>query len=92
MLSTEQLKEFGERGSLVVPGAVAPELVARANRRVDELIAAEPQAEGHVGAHFYFKKAAEEPALIGPLTDAASNGTAAFGYAEALVRIFNGER
>ena len=54
MLSNEQLKEFGERGFLVVPGVVAPEVVARASRRIDDLIAAEPPAEGHVGHHFYF--------------------------------------
>lgn len=78
MLSNEQLKEFGERGYLVVPGVVAPEIVERANRRIDELIAAKPPSEGHVGHHFYFPNAADEPALIEPLTDTA------FGYAEAL--------
>lgn len=78
MLNDEQLKEFGERGFVVVPGVVAPELVERANRRIDELIAAKPPAEGHVGHHFYFPNAADEPALLEPLMDAA------FGHAEAL--------
>ncbi|WP_370380864.1 phytanoyl-CoA dioxygenase family protein [Catenulispora sp. GAS73] len=78
MLSEEQLKEFGERGYLVVPGVVDPELVERANRRIDELIEAKPPAEGHVGHHFYFPAAVDEPALTEPLMDAA------FAYAEAL--------
>lgn len=77
MLSEEQLKEFGERGYLVVPGAVDRDLVARANLRIGELIAAEPPADGHVRHHFYFPQAADEPSLTEPLT-------AAFGYAEAL--------
>jgi hypothetical protein len=84
VLSEKQLKEFGERGFLVVPGVVDPELVERAHQRIDELIAAEPPAEGHVGHHFYFPKAVDEPALIGALTAAGSSGTSGFAYAEAL--------
>ncbi len=88
VLSDEQLKEFGERGFLVVPGVVAAEFVAGAHRRIDELIAAEPPSEGHVGHHFYFPQAAGEPALTAPLTaagpDGVSGGVSAFAYAEAL--------
>lgn len=84
MLSNGQLKEFGERGFVLVPGAVAPEFVERANRRIDEMIAAEPPAEGHVGAHFYFPDSADEPALIAPLTDAGPDRASAFAHAEAL--------
>ena len=84
MLSNGQLKEFGERGYVVVPGVVAPEAVERANRRIDELVAADPPLEGHVGHHFYFPRAADEPALIGPLTEAGPDGVRAFGYEEAL--------
>ena len=78
MLSEEQLKEFGERGYLVVPGVVDTGIVERASRRIDELVAAKPPAEGHVGHHFYFPAAADEPALLEPLMDAG------FAYAEAL--------
>jgi hypothetical protein len=85
VLSDEQLKEFGERGYLVVPEVVAPELVARASRRIDDLIASDPPGVGHVGHHFYFPQAADEPALIGALTGAGSGGgPSAFTYAEAL--------
>lgn len=84
MLSNEQLKEFVERGYLVVPGVVRSELVDRANRRIDELVAAEPPLEGHVGHHFYFPNAKDEPALIAPLMDAGPDGTSAFAHAEAL--------
>jgi hypothetical protein len=83
-LSQEQLTEFGERGFLVVPGAVASEVVELAHRRIDELIAAEPPAEGHVGHHFFFPKAVDEPALIAPLTAAGPDGASAFAHAEAL--------
>ncbi|ACU69273.1 Phytanoyl-CoA dioxygenase [Catenulispora acidiphila DSM 44928] len=78
MLSTEQLKEFGERGYVVVPGVVARNVVAKANKRIDELIAANPPAQGQVGHHFYFPAAADEPELLETLMDSA------FGYAEAL--------
>lgn len=85
VLSDEQLKEFGERGFLVVPGVVSPELVGQAVRRIDELIAAEPPAEGHVGHHFYFRSASDEPALMAPLTGLGTGGAhSAFAYAEAL--------
>jgi hypothetical protein len=84
VLSNDQLREFGERGYLIVPSVVAPDLLERANERVDELIAAEPPAAGHVGPHFSFPKAADEPALIGALTNSGPDGLAAFAYAEAL--------
>ena len=84
MLSDEQLKEFGERGFLVVPGVVDPALVAGAHRRIDELVAAEPPAEDQAGQHFYFPNAGDEPALIAPLTTAGPDGAAAFAYPEAL--------
>ncbi|NUR31166.1 MAG: phytanoyl-CoA dioxygenase [Catenulispora sp.] len=85
MLSETQLEEFSERGFLIVPNVVAPEVVERAHQRIDELIAADPPAEGHVGHHFYFLPAADEPALIAPLTDQGSAGPSGFSHAEALV-------
>ncbi|MEY9926838.1 hypothetical protein ABH926_001463 [Catenulispora sp. GP43] len=84
MLSDGQLKEFAEQGYLVVPGVVGSEPVDRANRRIDELVAAEPPLEGHVGHHFYFPKAVDEPALIAPLMEPGADGRNAFAYAEAL--------
>lgn len=85
MLSEKQLEEFGERGFLIVPNVVAAEVVERAHQRIDELIAADPPAEGHVGHHFYFVEAADEPALIAPLMDSGSTGASGFSHAEALV-------
>jgi hypothetical protein len=84
VLNDEQLKEFGERGYVVVPGVVAAESVERAHRRIDELIAAEPPLEGHVGHHFYFPQAGDEPALIEPLMDAGPDRASAFAHAEGL--------
>ena len=51
---------------------------------IDELIAAKPPAEGQVGHHFYFPQAADEPALIAPLTADGPDGVSAFDYAGAL--------
>jgi len=84
VLSEGQLKEFGERGFVIVPGVVDPEVVDRASLRIDELVAAKPPAEGQVGHHFYFPRAEDEPALIAPLTAAGADGVSAFAYAGAL--------
>lgn len=84
MLSNEQLTEYAERGYLVVPGVVAADVITGAQRRIDETIAADPPAPEHVGHHFYFPKAADEPALIAPLTAVGRSGLSGFQYAEAL--------
>jgi len=84
VLSEEQLKEFRERGLLVVPNVVAADVVEHAHQRIDELIATDPPADGHVGNHFYFPQAADEPALIAPLTTQGPDGVSGFSYAEAL--------
>ncbi|WP_344670817.1 phytanoyl-CoA dioxygenase family protein [Catenulispora yoronensis] len=91
MLTDEQLKEFGERGFLVVPDVVAPEVVERAHRRISEIVEADPPGEGVVGNHFYFPKAADEPELIAPLTAGGpmaggAEGPSGFAHAEALAR------
>lgn len=85
MLSEEQLKEFGERGFVVVPGVVSPEVIQDAHQRIDELLASDPPPEGHTGHHFYFLKATDEPALIAPLTAHSVEGRpSGFHYAQAL--------
>lgn len=81
MLSKEQLKEFGERGFIVVPGVAAADTVRQAHQRIDELLETDPPPEGHVGNHFYFPAAADEPDLIAPLTTGDPSG---FDYAQAL--------
>ncbi|GAA1950442.1 phytanoyl-CoA dioxygenase family protein [Catenulispora subtropica] len=85
MLSDGQLREFSERGYLVIPDVVAPEVVEHAHQRIGEVIDSDPPAEGYVGHHFYFPKAADEPALIAPLTShGRDGGPSGFAYAEAL--------
>ena len=81
MLNEDQLREFSERGFIIVPGVVAPDVIHRAQRRIDELLATDPPPEGHVGNHFYFLKAADEPDLIAPLTEGRPSG---FDYAASL--------
>ena len=78
MLSTGQLKEFGEQGYVVVPGVVARDVVEKADQRIDELIAANPPAQGQVGHHFYF------PAAGTSRSCSTTPMGSAFRYAEAL--------
>ncbi|MFH8342420.1 phytanoyl-CoA dioxygenase family protein [Streptomyces sp. AM6-12] len=78
-MSETQLDEFTERGFVVIPQAVPGELLDRANRRVDGLVAGQPPEADKVGPHFYFLETKEEEDLLAPLT-----GGPAFGYAEEL--------
>jgi hypothetical protein len=54
-------------------------VLARAARRIDEVVAADPPAAGKRGSHFYFLPTTDEPALMAPLT-----GSPAFGLAGEL--------
>lgn len=84
MLSEKQLSEFGERGYLVIPNVVEPDIMDRARRRIDDTVDADPPAEGHTGHHFYFLNDEDEPALIAPLTATGTEGASSFAHAEAL--------
>lgn len=79
MLSDAQIREFAERGYLVVPQVVPDGVLGRAARRTDEVAAAAPPAADKRGAHFYFLETKDEPDLIAPLT-----GSPAFGLAGDL--------
>ena len=79
MLSDGQVSEFAERGFVLVPRVVPGDVLGRAARRIDEVVAAGPPDDGKRGSHFYFLQAKDEPALIAPLT-----GTPAFGLAGEL--------
>lgn len=79
VLSDAQINEFAERGYIVVPQVVPGDILENAARRIDKVAAADPPAEDERGAHFYFLKTKDEPALIAPLTSSP-----AFGLAEDL--------
>jgi Phytanoyl-CoA dioxygenase (PhyH) len=79
VLSDAQIREFAERGYIVVPQVVPGDLLDEAAQRIDEVAAADPPAEDERGPHFYFLETKDEPALIAPLT-----GSPAFGLAEDL--------
>jgi hypothetical protein len=79
VLSDGQVNEFAERGFVLVPQVVRGDVLARAARRIDEVVAADPPAADKRGNHFYFLPAKDEPALMAPLT-----GSPAFGLAEQL--------
>jgi hypothetical protein len=55
VLSERQLREFGENGYLVLPGAVPESLLAPADAEIDALVAESPPPAGTVGNHFYFE-------------------------------------
>jgi hypothetical protein len=79
VLTDGQINEFAERGFVLIPQVVRGNVLARAARRIDEVVAADPPAADKRGNHFYFLEAKDEPALIEPLTDSP-----AFRLAEEL--------
>lgn len=80
MLTEGQINEFAERGFVVIPQVVPAGVLDRANRRIDEITAADPPPEDTRGSHFYFPETKDEPALGEPLT-----GGPAFGLAHYLL-------
>ncbi len=79
VLTREQREEFAERGFIVIPDVVPPELIAAANAVVDEQLRAKPPADGHVGVVYRFQQLADSPVLAALLRD-----TPAFSLAEGL--------
>jgi phytanoyl-CoA dioxygenase PhyH len=79
VLSHAQINEFTERGYIVVPQVVPGDVLAKATRRIDEVVAANPPAADKRGPHFYFLGTRDEPDLIAPLTRSP-----AFGLVEDL--------
>jgi hypothetical protein len=79
MLDRGQLEEFAERGFLVLPRAVPPDVVAAAAEAIDELIKLDPPGPQVRGPHNYFPEATQAPALAALLTESP-----AFGLAESL--------
>lgn len=72
MLEHSQLNEFAERGYVLVPQVVPPDLLAAASATVDGIVAAEPPGAEVRGPHFYFPDAATVPSLLATLTDTAA--------------------
>jgi Phytanoyl-CoA dioxygenase (PhyH) len=79
MLDHGQLKEFAERGFLLLPQVVPPDVVAAASTAIDELIRHDPPGPDVRGPHNYFPEASHAPALAALLA-----GGPAFGRAESL--------
>lgn len=79
VLTRDQLEEFAERGYIVVPDVVPPDLIAAANAVTDEQLQARPPAEGHVGVVYRFRQLEDSPVLAALLRE-----TAAFSLAEDL--------
>lgn len=79
MLTDEQVNEFAERGFVLVPQVVQGDVLARAARRIGEIVAADPPGAEKRGSHFYFLETKAEPSLMAPL-----DRTGAFSLAEEL--------
>ncbi len=79
MLDRGQVAEFAERGFLLLPQVVPPDVLAAASAAIDDLIERNPPGPDVRGPHHYFPAAAQVPALAALLT-----GSPAFGLAEAL--------
>ena len=77
------LREFGQKGYVVIPGVVDRFLIGRAMRKIDRLLAEQPPADHLRGPHFYWRGVGGdgpvEPFLLLLLE------TPAFGIAECFV-------
>jgi Phytanoyl-CoA dioxygenase (PhyH) len=79
VLGPERLREFADRGFVVIPQVVPPELVVAASRTIDAVIARRPPGDDVRGNHFYWPKTARVPALGALLT-----ASPAFSLTESL--------
>jgi hypothetical protein len=79
VLNRGQIGQFAERGFLVLPRVVPPDVVAAASRAIDELIEREPPGPDVRGPRNYFRPTVEAPELAALLA-----GGPAFGLAESL--------
>jgi Phytanoyl-CoA dioxygenase (PhyH) len=79
-LEASQLREFGERGYLLVPGVVSLQVVAEARRAVAQLLTDRPPPVGHRGGQSYWLEPIPEGPLLAPLL-----ATRAFAVAGSLV-------
>jgi len=80
MLDRQQKDTFAEEGYVVVPRVIAPSLIDAVRREIENRVAHEPPAAGHVGPHQYF--------LMAPLPDALGAllfGSPVLRAAESLI-------
>src|SRR4051812_285464 len=79
VLDRTRLREFAERGFVLIPQVVPTERVTAAARTIDRLIERRPPGPDVRGPHFYFPRAEKVPALRGLLME-----TQAWSHAESL--------
>ena len=68
MLNSGQLKQFAERGFLLLPQVIPPDVTVAASTAIDELIKHDPPGPDVRGPHNYFPEARQAPALAALLT------------------------
>jgi hypothetical protein len=81
VLSAQQLRSFGERGFVLVPGVLSADLLDEARRRIGALVDERPPPQGHRGSHFYWLSLDTGHPLLEPLVRSG-----AFDLAQSLVR------
>jgi hypothetical protein len=72
VLDQGQIDEFVERGYVLVPQVVPPDLLADATRTIDRVIEKKPPEDAVRGPHFYFPDSAKVPSLLATLTETAA--------------------
>ena len=72
MLDEGQIREFAERGYVVIPQVVPADLLAAATRTIDRIVEAKPPGDEVRGPHFYFPGTAKVPSLLALLTETAA--------------------
>jgi hypothetical protein len=80
VLSEGQLREFGDKGYLVLPGVVPESLLEPVDAEIDALVAEKPPPAGTTSNYFYF----EPPSRL-PACDAALRDSPGLRLAQALV-------
>ena len=71
-LADAQLREFGERGYLVIAGVVDERFLAEADAEIDRLVETEPPPANTVGKHFWFLPPEQLPAAHSALTESGA--------------------
>jgi ectoine hydroxylase-related dioxygenase (phytanoyl-CoA dioxygenase family) len=79
VLDEGQIREFAERGYVVIPQVIPADLLAAASRTIDRIVEAKPPGDDVRGQHFYFPDSAKVASLSALLTE-----TAAWSYLESL--------
>jgi len=72
VLTDDEMREFGERGFLVLPHVVGESFLAAADAEIDRLVVSDPPPDSTVGKHFWFLPPEQLLAAHAALTDSGA--------------------